>query len=435
MELETKMNLDRPFSPTPPTPWSNGEKESIIHADDNININIGETKKSNTNDNNTDNNDENEDEDQFRPITADTIFLPKEGFSPKSSHPKLFNDDGKSIMSSEAIKHNKFREEQETVWKNAYLQRQKYLQRERELMKLRAQRAPKKYSWQTIEEEPIRKRENGRLTTSVPRRRKTKNYKLKSRTIGPHSQYSFGLKPHTAGGGNTGRRYDNRVSNEINRRITNTNKYDNNYNNHAATIPDLPTMPLHYNPNVNEKLFTGKMLIPTLKKKTKSMDSYYPTLKDERPSNSMANRNKNEHLYQLERLMTPNKSRRSSSRSMQHSASLPTSSFMQYNNDTKNNRNGMVMTSSKSVTSFNNGSKHLLFNISAQKDHYKYNKYHPNSSSSELLKRKEFQNGGKLSGNLKHGAVTIQNRMVPRRPIIRMSPIQRKIKNVLHNTF
>ena len=79
--------------------------------------------------------------------------------------------------------------------------------------------------------------------------------------------------------------------------------------------------------------------------------------------------------------------------------------------------------------------EHLLFNISAQKDHYKYNKYHPNSSSSELLKRKEFQNGGKLSGNLKHGAVTIQNRMVPRRPIIRMSPIQRKIKNVLHNTF
>ena len=107
MELETKMNLDRPFSPTPPTPWSNGEKESIIHADDNININIGETKKSNTNDNNTDSNDENGDEDQFRPITADTIFLPKEGFSPKSSHPKLFNDDGKSIMSSEAIKHNK----------------------------------------------------------------------------------------------------------------------------------------------------------------------------------------------------------------------------------------------------------------------------------------------------------------------------------------
>ena len=56
-------------------------------------------------------------------------------------------------------------------------------------------------------------------------------------------------------------------------------------------------------------------------------------------------------------------------------------------------------------------------------------------SKGNSLTRKPFQKGGLLAGNLKQGTVTVQNRMIPRRPIIRVSPIQRRISNLFNDTF
>ena len=55
--------------------------------------------------------------------------------------------------------------------------------------------------------------------------------------------------------------------------------------------------------------------------------------------------------------------------------------------------------------------------------------------SGEFLDAKPFQKGGLLAGNLKQGTVTVQNRMIPRRPIIRVSPIQRRISNLFNDTL
>ena len=82
----------RPFSP--PSAWSprsTSEKPPDQQQNNLVAVDVAtmnDTSKSEGNNS------------QFRPITADTILLPKEGFSPKSKHRKFFNDNGKSIMNT-----------------------------------------------------------------------------------------------------------------------------------------------------------------------------------------------------------------------------------------------------------------------------------------------------------------------------------------------
>ena len=374
----------RPFSP--PSAWSprsTSEKPPDQQQNNLVAVDVAtmnDTSKSEGNNS------------QFRPITADTILLPKEGFSPKSKHRKFFNDNGKSIMNDSVPKHTNFRKNQEGAWESAYLDRLKNIQRQKDMMKYMEKTASKVYSWQTVEEEPIRKRENGRLPTSVPRRRIPKHYQVRSRTVDATASYSLGSK-------------NTFVDIRVRRSNQQTLK-------EGQTI-DLPKMPINYNPNSNDYLFTNKMLIPTLKRKGK--ESFYPSLRDKRPAVQRQNHkaNKTKAINRLLHKTADNRSR------SQYLFPLKGSLSEGFNSDHK------IQELTKPKQQQEN--KHILFRQRSKQDFHE--------SKGNYVTREPFQKGGLLTGNLKKGTVTVQNRMIPRRPIIRVSPIQRRISNLLNDTF